>query len=53
MHLALEYPDNSTTLAELGYQESSVDIAVTNVAATSCFRVLSDEGVEALYHICK
>ncbi len=54
VHLALELPENSLTLTDLGYNESSFDTApVTNIAATSCFRVLSNEGVEALYHVCK
>lgn len=53
VHLALEHPESSLSLADLGYQASTVDNAVTDVAATSCFRVLSNEGVEALYHVCK
>ena len=52
LHLALERPREFFTLADLGYDEASVTTP-TSVAATSCFRVLSDEGVEALHHVCK
>ncbi len=51
-HLALEMPSKLFTLSDLGYTESKPDLP-TNIAATSCFRVLSEEGVHALYHVCK
>lgn len=51
-HLALERPSHCLTLTELGYDPTSLDVPAA-VAATSCFRVLSDEGVEALHHVCK
>lgn len=52
VHLALELPEKTITLADFGYAESLEGIP-TSVAATSCFRVLSAEGVEALHHVCK
>ena len=52
LHLALEHPQNVMTLTDLGYEEALV-ASPSSIAATSCFRVLSDEGVEALYHVCK
>ena len=51
-HLALERPDAFVTLADLGYDEASIGVP-TPVAATSCFRILSDEGVAALQHVCR
>ena len=51
-HLSLEMPENILTLNELGYESPLMPVP-TNVAATSCFRVLSDEGSAALYHVCK
>ncbi len=53
VHLALEQPENILSLAELGYGESIVGTTPSSVAATSCFRVLSDEGVAAMQHVCK
>lgn len=52
-HLALEQPESTLTLADLGYGDETAGTTPTQVAATSCFRVLSDEGVEAMYHVCK
>ena len=52
MHLSLEQPENTITLSDLGYTDQPPGVP-TPVAATSCFRVLSDEGVQALYHVCK
>jgi len=52
VHLALESPRRTYSLAELGYGAPSAALP-TQVAATTCFRVLSEEGVAALYHVCK
>ena len=52
-HLALEPPEHVYTLQEFGYGDEVMGTTPTPVAATSCFRVLSDEGVAALYHVCK
>ena len=51
-HLSLEMPESVLTLTELGYESPLMPVP-TNIAATSCFRVLSDEGVAAAYHVCK
>jgi len=52
-HLALEEPASTISLTDLGYGEEIAGTTPTQIAATSCFRVLSDEGVEAMYHVCK
>jgi len=52
-HLALDQPASTLSLTDLGYGEETVGTTPTPIAATSCFRVLSDEGVEAMYHVCK
>ncbi len=52
-HLALEMPEQTLTLFDLGYDKSILATTPTPIAATSVFRVLSDEGVEAMYHVCK
>jgi len=51
-HLTLELPEKTLSLSDLGYEKSHT-AAPTSIAATSCFRILSDEGVETLYHVCK
>lgn len=51
-HLALEQPKERLRLTDFGYPEIPKGVP-SAIAATSCFRVLSDEGVEALYHVCK
>lgn len=53
VHLALEFPENTMTLPELGYSQTPSGVPENALAATSCFRVLSAEGVAALYHVCK
>ena len=52
VHLALGQPDRSLSLTDLGYTAQPVGVP-TSVAATSCFQILSDEGVAAMYHVCK
>ncbi len=52
-HLALEKPASTLSLTDLGYGDEIAGTTPTQIAATSCFRVLSDEGVEAMYHVCK
>ena len=51
-HLSLGQPEKTITLSDLGYAEQPPGVP-SSIAATSCFRVLSDEGVQALYHVCK
>lgn len=54
VHLALGKPEHTYLLDELGYQPSQLTEATDSaVAATDCFRILSDEGVAAMYHVCK
>ena len=53
IHLALEQPQQIFTLSDLNYGDEISGTTPTDVAATSCFRLLSDAGVEAMYHVCK
>jgi len=54
IHLALGQPERIYALTELGYEPSQLtEPTPSAVAATDCFRLLSDEGVAALYHVCK
>ena len=53
IHLALEIPEEILTLKDLGYGEEISGTTPTHIAATTCFRILSDEGVAAMYHVCK
>jgi len=53
VHLALEQPERVYTLADFGYGEEVVGTTPTEIAATDCFRVLSDEGVAAMQHVCR
>ncbi len=54
VHLSLGQPERRYSLAELGYESSQLtEPTPSAVAATDCFQVLSDEGVSALYHVCK
>ncbi len=50
-HLQLEVPDTITTLFDLGYTEQDVAGKATTMAASSPFRVLSDEGAAILLDI--
>ena len=52
-HLALETPEQILTLSDLGYGDELAGTTPTDIAATTCFRILSDEGVAAMYHVCK
>lgn len=53
IHLALETPEQILTLNDLGYGDEVAGTTPTEIAATSCFRILSEEGVAAMYHVCK
>ena len=48
VHLALEAPAEILLLADLGYDESEIATKATPVAASSPFRILSDEGVAVM-----
>ena len=47
-HLALEVPARITSLTDLGYAESEVSNKATAIAASTPFRILSDEGVAVM-----
>jgi hypothetical protein len=54
VHLCLEQPARQYSLTDLGYSSPAPhEATASDVAATDCFRILSDEGVAALYHVCK
>jgi hypothetical protein len=52
-HLQLEKPETVFSLADLGYDDEDVKRAPVPFAATSVFRVLSDEGAAVLYQVVK
>ena len=47
-HLALEVPARITSLTDLGYAVSEVSNKATAIAASTPFRILSDEGVAVM-----
>ncbi len=52
-HLALTMPDSTLSLTELGYGQEIQGSTPSTIAASTCFRVLSEEGVLALQHVCR
>ena len=48
LHLALTQPTEVYSLSDLGYDPRTIAAAPSPIAATSCFRILSDSGVAAL-----
>jgi hypothetical protein len=52
-HLALERPDSIATLRDLGYSPEEIATCPTELGITSCFRVLSDEGVACLLEVAR
>jgi len=48
VHLQLEAPDHIIMLSDLGYDEAEIATKATPVAASTPFRVLSDEGTAVL-----
>ena len=52
-HLALEAPECITLLSELGYEADEIARKATPVAASTPFRVLSDEGAEIMLHTAR
>lgn len=52
-HLALETPETITPLDELGYSAEDRAACPTNMGVTSCFRILSDEGVACLQEVAR
>ena len=52
-HLALEMPEEIVTLDTLGYLDAEIADCPTRLAITSCFRVLSDEGIACLLEVAR
>lgn len=52
-HLALEEPEFVISLSDLGYELENESATGSDIAASACFRVLSEEGVAAMQHVCK
>ena len=52
-HLQLEAPTDIVLLADLGYSEEEIATKATPVAASSPFRILSDEGAEVMLTIAR
>ena len=52
-HLALEKPTEIRYLTEFGYSEEEIKTKATPVAASSPFRILSQEGAEVLLHVAR
>lgn len=51
LHLQLEMPDEILMLADLGYRPDQIAGKATNMAASSPFRVLSDEGAAVMLEV--
>jgi len=52
-HLQLESPEKVVLLADLGYDDAEIATKATPVAASSPFRVLSDEGAQIMLEIAR
>ena len=52
-HLALEYPETRVSLADLGYTAEEIAGCPSDLAITSPFRVLSDEGAACLLDVAR
>ncbi len=52
-HLALEAPDRIFTLTDFGYSDAEAAACPSALAATSAFRILSDEGVACLQEVTR
>lgn len=53
VHLRLEQPDEILTLADLGYGPDDIAGKATTIAASSPFRVLSDEGAAVMLTVAR
>ncbi len=53
VHLQLEAPASIVSLADLGYDDDEIATKATPVAASSPFRVLSDEGADVILHVAR
>lgn len=52
-HLALERPGRIVSLQDLGYAPEEIAACPTGLGITSCFRILSDEGVACLLEVAR
>jgi hypothetical protein len=52
-HLALEKPEQVISLDQLGYTQAEIDTCPTSLGVTSCFRILSPEGVACFQEVAK
>jgi len=52
-HLQLEKPNEIYSLKDLGYSEKIINDSPVDFAATSVFRILSDEGSQILLDVTK
>ena len=52
-HLALEKPSETLSLHDLGYEDNIVADCPSDFGVSNAFRLLSNEGVEALLHITR
>lgn len=52
-HLALTEPDSVVMLADLGYSATEIATKATPVAASSPFRILSDDGAEVMLSVAR
>lgn len=52
-HLALERPSRIITLRELGYGEEEIATCPSDFGITTPFRLLSEEGADALLEVCR
>jgi hypothetical protein len=52
-HLALERPEKVVSLRDLGYAPEEIATCPTDLGITSCFRILSDEGVACLLEVAR
>lgn len=51
-HLALTQPETIMSLTELGYTENDIEKCPSKFGISTAFRILSPEGVAAMYEIC-
>ncbi|MYK75994.1 MAG: hypothetical protein F4016_03565, partial [Acidimicrobiaceae bacterium] len=52
-HLQLEEPEEVVMLADLGYDQAEIATKATPVAASSPFRILSDEGATVMLGVAR
>jgi len=53
LHLDLQMPTSVVRLSDLGYSETEIASKASTVAATSAFRILSDEGSRVMLDVAR